>query len=181
MTKAGVTRRGLIKGAASVAILLAAAKGGQVFLSSSPAEDRNPRDSSEGLSEHEANTLRRMVECLFPYQGLDGGVYQLVVDGVSDAQGVEQVTQLLINGVQQLDKAAGGAIWLELPEDRQIASLKAIESTEFFQVILNASIHTLHSNEALWKLIGYQGSSVQFGGYIHRGFNDIDWLPEQVG
>jgi len=180
MTKAGVTRRGLIKGAASVAIVLAAAKGGQVFLSSSPAEDRNQRDYSKGLSEHEANALRRMVECLFPYQGLDEGVYQLVVDGVSDTQGVEQVGQLLINGVKQLDKAADGSIWLELPEGRQVASLKAIESTEFFQLMLNASIHTLHSNKALWELIGYQGSSIQFGGYIHRGFNDIDWLPEQA-
>jgi len=30
----------------------------------------------------------------------------------------------------------------------------------------------------VWKHIDYPGSSKEYGGYINRGFNDIDWLPE---
>jgi hypothetical protein len=32
---------------------------------------------------------------------------------------------------------------------------------------------------AVWKKLGYQGSSWQFGGYLNRGFGDIAWLPKQ--
>jgi len=31
---------------------------------------------------------------------------------------------------------------------------------------------------ALWKTLGYQGSSIEHGGYLYRGFDDIDWLPQ---
>ena len=30
---------------------------------------------------------------------------------------------------------------------------------------------------AVWALLGFEGSSVEFGGYVDRGFDDIDWLP----
>jgi hypothetical protein len=28
----------------------------------------------------------------------------------------------------------------------------------------------------MWKVLGYEGESASKGGYINRGFNDIDWL-----
>ena len=28
------------------------------------------------------------------------------------------------------------------------------------------------------QALGYEGSSFEQGGYLHRGFNDLDWLPE---
>ena len=30
----------------------------------------------------------------------------------------------------------------------------------------------------MWDLLGYEGYSSDKGGYINRGFNDLDWLPE---
>jgi len=30
----------------------------------------------------------------------------------------------------------------------------------------------------LWQVLGYQGPSFELGGYLNRGFNDLDWLPE---
>jgi hypothetical protein len=30
----------------------------------------------------------------------------------------------------------------------------------------------------VWDLLGYEGPSFDKGGYLHRGFNDLDWLPE---
>ena len=29
-----------------------------------------------------------------------------------------------------------------------------------------------------WPRFGYEGSSAEHGGYINRGFADIDWLPK---
>ena len=31
-------------------------------------------------------------------------------------------------------------------------------------------------NPALFPLFGYEGSSVEKGGYLARGYNDLDWL-----
>ena len=30
----------------------------------------------------------------------------------------------------------------------------------------------------VWSELGYAGPSFKFGGYLERGFNDIDWLSE---
>ena len=27
-------------------------------------------------------------------------------------------------------------------------------------------------------MLGYEGTSFDKGGYVNRGFNDLDWLPE---
>ena len=37
---------------------------------------------------------------------------------------------------------------------------------------------SLYNQEELWPKFGYEGSSAEHGGYIKRGFNDIDWLPK---
>jgi hypothetical protein len=29
-----------------------------------------------------------------------------------------------------------------------------------------------------WAHFGYEGSSFEKGGYINRGFQDLNWLPE---
>jgi hypothetical protein len=30
----------------------------------------------------------------------------------------------------------------------------------------------------VWPLFGYEGSSLEYGGYLERGFDDIGWLPK---
>ena len=34
----------------------------------------------------------------------------------------------------------------------------------------------LYNQKEIWPIFGYQGESFSQGGYIDRGFNDIDWL-----
>jgi hypothetical protein len=36
-------------------------------------------------------------------------------------------------------------------------------------------IASLYNNPEVWPKFGYEGSSAEHGGYINRGFNDIDW------
>ena len=35
-----------------------------------------------------------------------------------------------------------------------------------------------YDNKAVWPLFGYEGSSWEKGGYLNRGFDDIDWLDQ---
>ena len=48
--------------------------------------------------------------------------------------------------------------------------------TPFFQTVRSGLVTGLYNNKALWPLFGYEGSSWQKGGYVDRGFADIDWL-----
>jgi len=36
-----------------------------------------------------------------------------------------------------------------------------------------------YSNPAIWSRFGYEGPSNDQGGYLHRGFNDIDWIKRE--
>jgi hypothetical protein len=53
-----------------------------------------------------------------------------------------------------------------------------MEATEFFNKVRGSEIVSLYNNQAVWKVIGYQGASYQIGGYLHHGFNDLKWLPD---
>ena len=48
----------------------------------------------------------------------------------------------------------------------------------FFQDDAGDLVVSLYNQEEVWPKFGYEGSSAENGGYINRGFNDIDWLPK---
>jgi len=47
-----------------------------------------------------------------------------------------------------------------------------------FQKIRGDLVVSLYNQKELWPKFGYEGSSAEHGGYIKRGFADIDWLPK---
>jgi len=66
----------------------------------------------------------------------------------------------------------------DLSTENQIVTLSAIEETHFFRIVRDAAVRSLYSDQRTWTLLGYEGDASRFGGYIDRGFNDIDWLPD---
>ena len=42
----------------------------------------------------------------------------------------------------------------------------------------STAVVEIYSDPQTWKLLGYEGPSFAQGGYIDRGFNDLDWLPD---
>ena len=52
-----------------------------------------------------------------------------------------------------------------------------MEGSEFFATIRTATINNLYTNPLVYRFFGFEGSSVEHGGYIRRGFDDIGWLP----
>ncbi|UVJ46376.1 gluconate 2-dehydrogenase subunit 3 family protein [Pseudomonas sp. LS1212] len=63
-----------------------------------------------------------------------------------------------------------------LEEAQRVALLEAIEETPFFSAVRTALMFGLYDNKTLFPLFGYEGSSWEKGGYLNRGYNDIDWL-----
>ena len=87
---------------------------------------------------------------------------------------------LVGNGLKALQARArehhGKAFEAIASEDDRVALLREIETGTFFRETRSALMFGLYDNKTLFPLFGYEGSSVEKGGYIARGFNDIDWL-----
>jgi len=133
--------------------------------------------STTTLDPHTAETLMVMARELFPHDRLGDQYYAAVVDAVDkQAAGDAELRKLLTEGVVQLD-AARGLPWLQLSEGGRIAVLKAVETGPFLVAMRTATINNLYTNPLVYRFFGYEGSSVEHGGYINRGFDDIGWLP----
>lgn len=155
------------------AAIIAAVANGTVF----PAS-RAWSLSTVKLSGQESATLLRFSWNLFPLEKVDESVYVAVIEGLDRrAQTDAALHEQLKDGVAKLDGARGKP-WIALPEADQIAVMKEIERTPFFGTMRTAAVNTIFGNPAVWKLIGYEGSAVEHGGYVNRGFDDIAWLPK---
>ena len=56
--------------------------------------------------------------------------------------------------------------------------LEGIEDTDFFELVRGTAVVEVYIDERTWQLVGYEGPSFDKGGYIDRGFDDLDWLPD---
>ena len=72
----------------------------------------------------------------------------------------------------------GGRPFADLSADGQLEVLTAIEGSDFFELVRSIAVVEVYSDQRTWQLVGYEGPSFDKGGYIDRGFNDLDWLPD---
>jgi hypothetical protein len=130
------------------------------------------------LDSPSAKTLLRMARDTYPHDSIDDGPYAKVVEKLDqEAAKDPKAAQLLLDGVGSLNTAAGGS-YVAMSEGKRVEILTSMEGQAFFQKVRGAMIATFYNDPTVWKKLGYQGSSAEFGGYLHRGFNDITWLPK---
>ena len=122
--------------------------------------------------------IAHLTRMLFPHQDLADEIYAEVAGTLFTSFAANpQTGQLLDIAESALDARVGGS-WLEANEDSQIEAVGSIEGEAFFAAILAGLRGTFYYHPKVWAHIDYPGSSKEHGGYKHRGFNDIDWLPE---
>jgi hypothetical protein len=131
--------------------------------------------AAQANTEHSDQTLLRMARDIYPHDDLSDDPYLNVLSGLK-----KDKQDLLDAGVGELDKAAmesSGSDYVSIAaEADRVAVLKQIESTPFFGEMRSALMFGLYNNPELFSHFGYGGSSWEQGGYINRGFDDIDWL-----
>ncbi len=121
-------------------------------------------------------TLVQMARDIYPHDHVPDRFYVVAVKSYDTAEQAPTVEA----GIAALDAAAQGkgfesylaAGW----EADRVEVLRAIEESEFFQTVRAGLVTGLYNQKEVWPLFGYEGESFSFGGYIDRGFNDIDWL-----
>lgn len=123
------------------------------------------------------HVLLRMARYFYPHDALSDQIYSDVLASLESALAKNSsLAESIDAGHESLDAAAGGD-WLSADMELQITALRSIENTDFFQTVREAVRAELYYHPAVWELIGFGGSSVEYGGYIDRGFDQIDWLP----
>ena len=123
--------------------------------------------------------LARLARLLFPHAALPDSVYDdVVARALAITADNPAARSLLLAAEQALDAQVAGGDWYEADEAAQLAAMEAVHDEAFFPAASNLFMFTLYTHEECWKAIGYPGSSREYGGYLERGFDDIDWLPE---
>ena len=128
------------------------------------------------LSDAQGQALMSFARTLYPHETLDDAAYALVVKALDGSAKDKAALQMLSEGIQKLDSASGGS-FVNANEDARLAAAKSIEGTPFFETVRGTTVANLYNNPIAFAHFGYQGSAWEHGGYKHRGFDDLTWLP----
>ena len=172
MKNKGMNRRQFLQTSGLAAAGVAATASGAVLI----APDGAWALQLGALDEHTARTLLVMSRRIYPHDSLGDMYYAVVVEGLDGAARTDKdVNALLADGVAGLDSAMA-IKWLDLSEGNQLKVLKGVQDTPFFQKVRGATVVSLYNNPLAWRHFGYEGASSDYGGYLERGFDDLNWL-----
>jgi hypothetical protein len=135
------------------------------------------------MSRPEVASLRRMMatitaaaRAMYPHDALPDEVYARVAAKlVEGAEESHETARTIDEGVAVLND---DQVFAELSADLQHKALEQLEGTDFFELVRSTAVVEVYTDERTWQLVGYEGPSFDKGGYIDRGFNDLDWLPD---
>jgi hypothetical protein len=132
----------------------------------------------QALKPETMKTLIQLARDLYPHDKVADRFYAVAIKG-QDAKAAKDAAHkaLIETGVADLDKMAGSGGYIGVSwEAERVALLRKIEGKPFFEAIRSDLIGSLYNQPEVWPIIGYEGESYSKGGYIKRGFDDIDWL-----
>src|SRR5215468_7589630 len=170
-------RRVFLQGAATAVPVAAVATSTGLAISDAWADD------ATALAPATLKTLVKVARDIYPHDILVDSYYITAVKPWDGKAAKDPAVKAMIEGgVSRLDQAARErhkVPYAEVQwENDRVALLQGIEQSDFFQTIRGDLVVSLYNQKELWPKFGYEGSSAEHGGYIKRGFADIDWLPK---
>lgn len=171
-----LSRRGFMKTTAVAPAAATMAVGAGISAKAAWAE------GAKNLSPHVTATLVKAARDIFPHDMLADKYYVAACAGYEALATDAAKKTLLTDGVARLDADAkdrfGVANYMAVNwEADRVTLLQGIAHTPFFAKLRGDLVVTLYNQKELWPKFGYEGASADKGGYITRGFDDIDWLP----
>lgn len=167
----GLSRRELLKRGTVGAMLVIA---GNAVIS----PDRAWGVETTALKPDTMATLIKLARDIYPHDTVPDRFYAIAVKGQDTKAGQDPAHKELIEvGVADLDARAGEGGYRGLGwEDDRVAILREVETTPFFQAVRGDLVVSFYNQKELWPHFGYEGESFSKGGYLKRGFDDIEWL-----
>jgi hypothetical protein len=171
-----VSRRGFLAGGAAT-IVTVAVSGATLLLDPGGAW----AIQLDHFTQEQARVLLQFVRDLFPHPQIAETYYARAIQPLNDEAGRDSSTKnLLVAGIEQLNQfsdAGARKTYADVPdEDTRVAAIKRIEQEPFFAKVYSTTVVSFYNQPALWPIFGYEGPSSAKGGYLHRGFNDLDWM-----
>ena len=169
---AGFSRRMFLMTTTMAGVTTAAMLGGARMASAAP------------LDATQSARLLRMVQDIFPHPDLlQVAHYEAIADTVLQAAAADADTgAALVDGLDRinaLSRELHGVDYSDIADDdAREGVLRHFQNEGFFQGVRWTAYFGLYNNKDVWPLFGYQGSSVEYGGYIDRGFSDITFVPD---
>ncbi len=135
----------------------------------------------KALKPETMRSLVQMARDIYPHERLADRFYVIAVK-VHDEKAADDpaLRGLIEDGVARLNSLARAKNSVDYAavggEGDRVAVLRDVETDPFFQKVRSGLVTGLYNNKEVWPIFGYEGESASKGGYIHRGFNDLDWL-----
>jgi len=136
------------------------------------------------LDESQSAMLLQIVQDIYPHPDLlQIAHYQAIADTVIlGAEDNGDTASALIDGmgrINELSQSLFGVDYADIEDaDAREGVLRHFQTEGFFQGVRWTAYFGIYNNKDVWPLFGYQGSSVEHGGYIDRGFSDITFVPQ---
>jgi len=126
-------------------------------------------------------TLVQMARDIYPHDTIADKYYAIAVKA-HDAKAAEDDDHrtMIEDGVASLNAIAaarGHQSYLATGwEAERVDILRELEDGTFFQTIRGGLVVGLYNQKDIWPVFGYEGESFSKGGYVNRGFDDVNWL-----
>ena len=170
LRKQGLTRRALLGRAVAAGALAVAGAG---FIA---APDGAWAVEVRSITEQQMATLLQMARDIYPHDRIGDRFYAIAIKGYD----TPEQAQMVAAGIEALDaaaRAAGFDSYLAAGwEADRVAILRSMEDSDFFQTVRGGLVTGLYNQKEVWPIFGYEGESFSQGGYMYRGFDEIDWL-----
>lgn len=130
------------------------------------------------LTDRQRQILLRLLHLTYPHDSFPEGAYERTADAVVAATADDQrLARTLGTDLDQLDVIAGGDFG-SVDEEQATLWLREYNDEPYFRALRSIAVVALYDDHEVWEVLGYEGPSVDKGGYVDRGFDDLDWLPD---
>jgi hypothetical protein len=141
-----------------------------------------PDPSTPSVDAAGRRNLVRLLRAAYPHPRFPDGPYERTADTILEQVDASLWHRLVLTeGLATLDSRAatvhGPIAFADLDDEAALSLLRDIEDAEFFAFIRGVTVVTLYNDDEVHRLLGYEGPSFEQGGYLHRGFDDLEWLP----
>jgi hypothetical protein len=170
-----VSRRDVLKVGGSVTLVQFATFVG-IVSHARPADADTEALEFKSIDRRQARLLICMTRTLFPHDFLPDAQYLKIVSALDVKAGAAQDIGTMIKS----SLAAFPVDFAAMTEPKRADYLRSIERSPFFQFVYKETLVGLYGDPYVTTLLGYEGSSVEHGGYLQRGFDDISWLPQSA-
>jgi hypothetical protein len=142
-----------------------------------PPAAGQPFDAT-ALSADASHVLVRVLRVAFPHPDVPAGPYERTAAKILAEVATSTWWRVtLAQGLNSLNDVSGGE-FTALGDADALEVLRRVETSAFFGFVRRMAVLNLYDDAQMWEALGYEGPSYDKGGYVDRGFADLEWLPD---